>query len=170
MTVVAELTLTSFSLPCSARAADGMSGALGLWAALQEDHLRPPPIKKSDALFAKEDLEFVWGMEGINLDELNDLFELVHAVGLLRQGPHAKLFQEWICSPNDSAGGVSAEGSDGPADCAGEHARGHLGSVHPGVQVGQSGTAAGLRPRHQRQGADGHHLGCGCAPPAPTCQ
>ena len=57
-----------------------MSGALGLWAALQEDHLRAPPIKKSDALFAKEDLEFVWGMEGINLDELNDLFELVHAL------------------------------------------------------------------------------------------
>lgn len=64
-----------------------MSAALGLMATegvstdkacFMSDQQPPPPtITKSDEDFAEEGLEFVWGLNGIVLDELNDLFQRV---------------------------------------------------------------------------------------------
>lgn len=44
---------------------------------LYEDKLKTPQISCSDQQFLKKNLEFVWGAEGIDLMELNDLFEKV---------------------------------------------------------------------------------------------
>ena len=49
--------------------------------------LPPPQISKTDAQFADDGVEFVWGIENLNYDELNDLFQ---KVGFPRRDP-AKL-------------------------------------------------------------------------------
>lgn len=46
--------------------------------------LTPPPLTRSDAAFLADGLEFVWGTEGLNLEDLNDLFE---KVGFPRRDP-----------------------------------------------------------------------------------
>lgn len=49
-----------------------------------EQHLPPPPISKSDAAFLEDGVEFVWGAEGVDVGELNNLFE---KVGFPRRDP-----------------------------------------------------------------------------------
>lgn len=49
--------------------------------------LPPPPLSKTDAAFAEEGVAFVWGVAGLDFDELNDLFQ---RVGFPRRDP-AKL-------------------------------------------------------------------------------
>ena len=44
----------------------------------------PPPLTRSDAAFAADGLEFVWGSDGLDLADLNDLFE---KVGFPRREP-----------------------------------------------------------------------------------
>jgi hypothetical protein len=39
----------------------------------------PPAISKSDKTFQNEGLEFMWGSKGIDVKELNDLFERVRS-------------------------------------------------------------------------------------------
>jgi GNAT superfamily N-acetyltransferase len=46
--------------------------------------LQPPPLTRSDAAFAADGLEFVWGPDGLDLGDLNDLFE---KVGFPRRDP-----------------------------------------------------------------------------------
>lgn len=46
--------------------------------------LPPPHISKTDKQFADEGVEFVWGIESLNYDELNDLFQ---KVGFPRRDP-----------------------------------------------------------------------------------
>ena len=36
-----------------------------------------PRVSKSDEAFAKDGVEFVWGADDVNVDELNDLFAKV---------------------------------------------------------------------------------------------
>lgn len=52
-------------------------------AAAADARLAPPPITKSDERFLEDGMEFVWGAEGVNLAELNDLFQRVSTVLLL---------------------------------------------------------------------------------------
>lgn len=54
-----------------------MASSVGSWAGVQEEPVRAPQITKPDSQFLKDHLEFVWGAEGIDLAELNNLFELV---------------------------------------------------------------------------------------------
>ncbi|EFN57263.1 hypothetical protein CHLNCDRAFT_143824 [Chlorella variabilis] len=49
-----------------------------------EQQLPPPPISKSDEQFLEGGVEFVWGEEGLDVGELNDLFE---KVGFPRRDP-----------------------------------------------------------------------------------
>lgn len=42
-----------------------------------EDKLQAPLITRSDEQFLTQNLEFVWGVDGLDLIELNDLFEKV---------------------------------------------------------------------------------------------
>lgn len=64
-------------------AADGMSPAKGAWAA-REGSLQPPVISRTDTYFADKGLEFVLSSDGIDIAELNDLFE---RVGFPRRDP-----------------------------------------------------------------------------------
>lgn len=56
-------------------AADGMV-PLDTWS-VPEERLQAPSISKSDTFFLKQNLEFVWGAQDIDLTELNDLFTKV---------------------------------------------------------------------------------------------
>jgi hypothetical protein len=56
---------------------DGMSPLI----CLEERGMVPPPISKSDETFQNEGLEFIWGSKGIDVKELNDLFERVCSLG-----------------------------------------------------------------------------------------
>jgi len=53
-------------------AADGMV-PLDTWS-MPEERLQAPSISRSDEFFLKQNLEFVWGAQDIDLTELNDLF------------------------------------------------------------------------------------------------
>lgn len=55
------------------RAADGVSAHISIGDAAR----KPPPITKSDEAFRQDGLEFVWGGAGIDVKELNELFERV---------------------------------------------------------------------------------------------
>ena len=44
----------------------------------------PPPISKADDAFLEEGIEFVWGTDGLGIEELNNLFE---KVGFPRRDP-----------------------------------------------------------------------------------
>ena len=46
-----------------------------------ERGLPRPVISKTDEAFASDGVEFVYGAAGINLAELNDLFEKVRGIG-----------------------------------------------------------------------------------------
>lgn len=61
----------------AAWAADGVAQQLD-WAG-SEEKLKAPQITRSDQQFLDQNLEFVWGCQGLNLTELNDLFEKVGA-------------------------------------------------------------------------------------------
>jgi hypothetical protein len=49
---------------------------LDTWS-VPEERLQAPSISKSDTFFLKQNLEFVWGAQDIDLTELNDLFTKV---------------------------------------------------------------------------------------------
>ena len=53
-------------------------------AAAPPASLQPPQLTRSDAAFAADGLEFVWGPGGLDLGDLNDLFE---KVGFPRRDP-----------------------------------------------------------------------------------
>ena len=64
-------------VPCAATT-EGMSGTKS--ALVAGTVLRPPPapaISRSDAAFAADGVEFVFGGDELDIDELNDLFEKV---------------------------------------------------------------------------------------------
>lgn len=58
---------------CAAFATDGMAQQMD-WS-VYEEKLRAPLITRTDEQFLAKNLEFVWGVDGLDLMELNDLFE-----------------------------------------------------------------------------------------------
>lgn len=56
---------------------EGMSATKSALVAGRGMKLVPPKITKSDAAFAKEHIEFVFGSDLVDIEELNDLFEKV---------------------------------------------------------------------------------------------
>lgn len=48
-----------------------------------EEKLRAPLITRTDEQFLAKNLEFVWGLDGLDLIELNDLFEKVMRLSCL---------------------------------------------------------------------------------------
>lgn len=64
---------------CAAAAGgDGVCLRKGGLAVQLVEQLAPPRITKTDEAFAADGLEFVYSHEGIDLEELNDLFGKVH--------------------------------------------------------------------------------------------
>lgn len=61
--------------PTTAWAAEGMA-SLDTWT-MPEEGLQAPSISRSNEFFLKQNIEFVWGIEGIDLAELNNIFTLV---------------------------------------------------------------------------------------------
>ena len=59
----------------TAFATDGMAQSMD-WS-VYEEKLRAPLITRTDDQFLAKNLEFVWGVDGLDLIELNDLFEKV---------------------------------------------------------------------------------------------
>lgn len=66
---------SNLSLTLNVLASEGMSTEKHSF--VSDFHPPPPQITKSDEAFQEEGIEFVWGIEGIVLDELNDLFQKV---------------------------------------------------------------------------------------------
>ncbi len=62
----------------AAAGGDGVCLRKGGLAVQLVEQLAPPRITKSDEAFAADGLEFVYSYEGIDLEELNDLFGKVH--------------------------------------------------------------------------------------------
>jgi len=50
--------------------------SLDTWT-MPEEGLQAPSISRSNEFFLKQNIEFVWGIEGIDLAELNNIFTLV---------------------------------------------------------------------------------------------
>ncbi len=55
-----------------------------------DGHMLPPRISKTDDDFAAENLEFVYGQEGLSISELNEVFEKVPAVQTTHTTLHPK--------------------------------------------------------------------------------
>ena len=58
------------------RTGDGISARISIGDAAR----KPPPISKSDEAFREDGVEFVWGAAGIDVQELNELFERVRGL------------------------------------------------------------------------------------------
>ena len=59
----------------AAWAADGMA-SLDSWS-MPRERLQAPSISKNDEFFTKQNIEFVWGTQGLDVAELNNIFTLV---------------------------------------------------------------------------------------------
>lgn len=81
--------------------ADGISSGKVTWIEKLPGGAAPaPPISRSDEDFEQLGVEFVYGPEGIDLSELNDLFERVRSAGTAHattaSGAHAAaLLRRW---------------------------------------------------------------------------
>lgn len=83
---------------------DGISSAkAGLWQSMQQSPT--PKVSKSDEEFERMGVEFVWGYEGLSIDELNDLFsrvsmQVMHIpVRTAVKGFLHVCFMPWKCRP-----------------------------------------------------------------------
>ena len=63
------------------------------------DTKRPPPsITKTDSAFEGDGIEFCWGVEAVDLAQLNDLFEKVRVPSPAHPRSHHTLAQPALCS------------------------------------------------------------------------